>query len=265
MTTLQRIETDVIVVGGGGAALAAAGSAAALGRDVILLEKNPQLGGSTAWSVGSVTATCTPHQIKQGIKDNPAHHLEDLRLFAGPLAHRDNFELARVLTDNTPEMFRWLLSTGLEFIGPLPEPPHRLPRMHNVLPNSRAFPYLLGRHCRKLGVDIRLDTRAERLITDGNTGRVCGVAASTPDGVTYEFIAKSARAARGTAPRRQGVHDFRQHGGGAISAVAQFCFNRALGGLRLSRRLPPHAAGYFSRRGHARRAGGEHERTALCV
>ncbi len=73
MTTLQRIETDVIVVG------AAAGGAAALGRDVILLEKNPQLGGSTAWSVGSVTATCTPHQIKQGIKDHPAHHLDDYR------------------------------------------------------------------------------------------------------------------------------------------------------------------------------------------
>ena len=189
MPAIQRTETDVIVVGGGGAALAAASAAAQLGREVILLEKNPQLGGTTAWSVGSVTATCTPHQLKQGIKDYPAHHLEDLRLFAGPLAHRDNFELARVLTDNTPEMFRWLLSTGLEFIGPLPEPPHRQQRMHNVLPNSRAFPYLLGRHCRRLGVDIRLNIRAERLITNG--ARVCGVAATTPDGTVCEFIARN--------------------------------------------------------------------------
>ena len=191
MPSIQRTETDVIVVGGGGAALAAASSAAALGRDVILLEKNPQLGGTTAWSVGSITATCTPHQIKQGIKDYPQHHLEDLKLFAGPLAHRDNFELARVLTDNTPEMFRWLLSTGLEFIGPLPEPPHRQPRMHNVLPNSHAFPYLLGRHCRRLGVDIRLNTRAERLIIDSNSGRVCGVAAAMPEGAICEFIARN--------------------------------------------------------------------------
>ncbi len=187
----MRRETDVIVIGGGGAALAAASSAASLGRDVILLEKAQQLGGSTAWSVGSVSATCTPHQLKQGIKDYPEHHLEDLKLFAGALAHRDNFELARVLTENTPEMFRWLLSTGLEFIGPSPEPPHRVPRMHNVLPNSKAFPYLLGRHCRKLGVDIRLNTRADRLITDSTNGRVCGVAASTPDGVTHEFIANN--------------------------------------------------------------------------
>ena len=191
MTAIQRTETDVIVVGGGGAGLAAASSAAALGREVILLEKNSQPGGSTAWSVGSVSATCTPHQQKKGIKDCPEHHLEDLRLFSGPLAHRDNFELARVLTDNTPEMFHWLLSTGLEFIGPLPEPPHRVPRMHNVLPNSKAFPYLLGRHCRKLGADIRLNTRAERLILDSTSGRVCGVAATLPGGTTCEFIARN--------------------------------------------------------------------------
>ncbi len=97
-------------------------AAAELGRHVILLEKNPALGGSTAWSVGSVSATCTPHQIAKGIKDSPVHHLEDLERFSGELAWRDNFVLGRVLTDNSPEMFRWLLSTGLVFVGPLPEP-----------------------------------------------------------------------------------------------------------------------------------------------
>ena len=62
---------DVIVVGGGGAGLAAAAEAARLGRSVILLEKNPQTGGSTSWSVGSVTATNTPHQKRAGIQDSP--------------------------------------------------------------------------------------------------------------------------------------------------------------------------------------------------
>ena len=87
----MRHEADVVVVGGGGAALAAASSARSAGAEVILLEKNPQLGGSTAWSVGSVTATQTPHQKKAGITDNPQDHLEDLRLFsrALKLEHRD--------------------------------------------------------------------------------------------------------------------------------------------------------------------------------
>ena len=181
-------EYDVVVVGGGGAGLAAASEAARLGRRVVLLEKNPDLGGTTAWSVGSVSATCTPHQIRKGIKDCPEHHLEDLKLFSGELVDRDNFILARVLTENTPEMFRWLLSTGLEFVGPFPEPPHRQPRMHNILPNSRAFPYLLGRHCRRLGVDIRLNTRADRLIADA--GRITGVAVTLPDGRRHDFMAQ---------------------------------------------------------------------------
>jgi fumarate reductase flavoprotein subunit len=37
-------DCDVVVVGGGGAGLAAAAEAAALGLQVVLLEKNPQLG-----------------------------------------------------------------------------------------------------------------------------------------------------------------------------------------------------------------------------
>ena len=39
---------------------------------------------------------------------------------------------------------------------------------------------LLGRHCRKLGVDIRLNTRADRLIA--YPGRIIGVVATPPDG-----------------------------------------------------------------------------------
>lgn len=179
---------DVVVVGGGGAGLAAASAAAEAGRRVILLEKNPALGGTTAWSVGSITATCTPHQIAGGIQDNPADHLEDLKLFSGELAGRDNFALGRVLTENSPEMFRWLLSTGLVFVGPFPEPPHRRPRMHNILPNSKAFPYILGRHCRRLGVDIRLNTAADRLLVAD--GRVTGVSAMLPDGRRHDFLAQ---------------------------------------------------------------------------
>jgi succinate dehydrogenase/fumarate reductase flavoprotein subunit len=189
----MRHEADVVVVGGGGAALAAASSARSAGAEVILLEKNPQLGGSTAWSVGSVTATQTPHQKKAGITDNPQDHLEDLRLFsrALKLEHRDNFELGRLLCDHSPAMFEWLLSTGLEFVGPFPEPPHRVARMHNVLPNSRAFPWLLGRHCRKQGVDIHLNTEAQRLILDkSNGGRALGVVAREADGSNTEYIAR---------------------------------------------------------------------------
>jgi succinate dehydrogenase/fumarate reductase flavoprotein subunit len=181
-----RKVTDVVVVGGGGAGLAAASEAARVGRNVILLEKDAVLGGSTAWSVGSISATCTPHQLRRGIIDSPGEHFEDLEKLAGANANRDNRELRRVLVDNTNEMFEWLCSTGLVFVGPNLEPPHRYPRMHNVLPNSRAFPARLGRYCRKLGVDIRLCTKATALIRDGE--RVIGVKTRGPAGSASEII-----------------------------------------------------------------------------
>jgi len=171
---------DVVVVGGGGAGLAAASMAASLGRRVVLLEKQQALGGTTAYSVGSVSATSTPHQLRAGILDNPADHWEDLRLFAGSEVSRDNAELGRVLTDGAPEMFRWLLSAGLEFIGPMPEAPHRRPRMHNVVPNSRAYPYHLGRLCERQGVRVVTSERAERIVCE--QGRAVAVESTSPRG-----------------------------------------------------------------------------------
>ena len=164
---------DVVVVGGGGSGLAAAIEARTAGAQVVLLEKNEKLGGSTAWSIGSITATGTPHQARHGIRDDPRDHYADMPLFAGALAGRDNDALRRILCDEVPDAFRWLLALGVRFYGPMPEPPHRQPRMHNVLPNSLSYIYHLGRQARRLGVDIRRGARAAALLT--RQGRVCGV------------------------------------------------------------------------------------------
>ena len=179
-----------MVVGGGGAGLAAASEAARLGRSVVLLEKNAEPGGSTSWSVGSISATNTPHQRRAGIKDTPDEHFEDMARHAGALASRDNVALRRILVDHTNEMLEWLMRLGVVFVGPMPEPPHRYNRMHNVVPNSRSFAYHLTRYCRRLGVDIRVNTAAQKLLAEGE--RVTGVEATDAAGRPHQFFARGA-------------------------------------------------------------------------
>lgn len=176
MSDLASIEHyDVVVVGAGGAGLAAAIEARAAGARVLLLEKNERPGGSTAWSIGSISASQTPHQRKRGIADTPADHWADMPGFAGDLDARDNAALRRVLCDEIPSTFQWLLDSGIRFMGPMPEPPHRQPRMHNVLPNSRSFIYHLTRRAQRAGVTLCCGARVQRLLVED--GRVTGVEA----------------------------------------------------------------------------------------
>ena len=183
----KMLEFDVVVVGGGGAGLAAAIEARATGASVVLLEKNESLGGSTAWSIGSITSTGTPHQKKQGIVDSPEDHWADMPGFAGDLDPRDNPELRRILCQEIPDAFAWLLDSGVRFMGPMPEPPHRQPRMHNVLPNSRSFIYHLSRRAKQAGVEIRTSVRVTRLLEDA--GRVVGVEVQS-NGVSSQYKAR---------------------------------------------------------------------------
>lgn len=177
----EELSYDVVVIGGGGAGLAAAIEAREGGASVLLIEKNPALGGSTAWSIGSVTSSGTPHQKKRGIVDSAADHWADMPGFAGDLDARDNAELRRILCDEIPSTFQWLLDSGVRFMGPMPEPPHRQPRMHNVLPNSRSFIYHLGRRARRAGVEIRTGLRVTALLQE--EGRVTGVDAEGEGGL----------------------------------------------------------------------------------
>ncbi|HTH95805.1 MAG TPA: FAD-dependent oxidoreductase [Stellaceae bacterium] len=179
-TTIRQVWSEVLVVGGGGSGLAAAIEAASLGRSVNLLEKNAKLGGSTGRSVGSVTVSNSPHQLRDGVHDCPEHHLEDLGKINAKLNLPTNVELSRLLVENVTDTFRWLLDSGVEFFGPLPEPPHRKPRLHQVLPNSRAFIYHLGKRARKLGVGIHTNIRAREAIVEN--GAVVGMRCDTDDG-----------------------------------------------------------------------------------
>jgi succinate dehydrogenase/fumarate reductase flavoprotein subunit len=173
---VRRTETwDTIVVGGGAAGLAAAITAATPNGRVLLLEKCLSLGGSTALAIGSVTASGSRLQKTAEIEDSTQDFFEDVGRAIGELgfAGRDNEELRRVLVHEAGASVKWLESLGASFLGPFPEDCHRVPRMHNILPNAWSYIALLRRAARKSGVEIRTESPVIGLMTSGD--KVIGV------------------------------------------------------------------------------------------
>ncbi|NYV74871.1 FAD-dependent oxidoreductase [Streptomyces sp. UH6] len=168
---------DVLIVGAGGSGMAAAISAASSGASVVVLEKCPDVGGSTALSVGSFTAANTSYQFRARVNDSIDLFVEDMKTANGPFEARENQSLRRILAENAGPTVEWLSSLGVQFLGPTPEPPYEKPRMHNVLPNSRAYRDALLRECRRLGVEIRTSMRVDELLRNAD-GEIIGAAAN---------------------------------------------------------------------------------------
>ncbi|MCG2623372.1 FAD-dependent oxidoreductase [Arthrobacter sp. I2-34] len=172
---------DVLVIGGGGSGMSAAISAATSGASVILLEKCAKVGGSTALSVGSFTASNTSYQYRAGVNDSIELFIEDMKVANGEREELENQELRRVLAENAGPTIEWLSSIGVQFLGPTPEPPYEKPRMHNIIPNSRAYADALLRECRKRGVQVLTDMRVEQLLRNA-AGEIIG---ASVNGMNY--------------------------------------------------------------------------------
>ena len=181
---------DVVVVGGGGTGLMAALAAAKQGATVLVLEKAPQLGGTTTMSVGTVAASGTRLQRESGIDDHPDAHFDDMALFKPEQANCDHLSLRRLLVDHAPETIALLEDCGVVFMGPLPEPPHRVPRLHAIIPHSRGFIDHLARACVTHGVTFKTQMQVVKLREEA--GRVSGVLAKDRQGMAHEIGARRA-------------------------------------------------------------------------
>lgn len=165
---------DVIIVGGGGSGLAAGVSVAERGLKVLLLEKNAQLGGTTGIAIGSFTSNRTSLQQKTGIEDSLENHETDAAQFApAEIEARNAKEMRAWFLSRSAETFEWLTKMGLSFHGPSPEPPNRVPRMHNVIPNAKAYINTLSNRFRQLGGEIQYEARVNQLLKEN--GQVNGV------------------------------------------------------------------------------------------
>ena len=112
---------DVVIVGTGGAALTAATLAHDGGAEVLIVEKMPMLGGTTAVSGGGVWLPNNHIMKEAGVDDSREEALAYVRRVCG--GREPDPELLEVFVDTAPEALRYLVdNTPLSVhIQPLPD------------------------------------------------------------------------------------------------------------------------------------------------
>lgn len=102
---LDMQDCDILVAGSGAAAFATALTAAHFGAKVMMVEKEPEFGGTTAYSAGVIWIPNSSHAIAAGVKDSKEAAFDYLRSKIGN--HIDTAKVDAFL-DTGPEMLDFL-------------------------------------------------------------------------------------------------------------------------------------------------------------
>ena len=172
MTQWTR-ETDVIVIGGGLAGHCAALEAAATGADVLLMEKQSQIGGSSVLSGGFFAFAGTNMQKAAGIEDSNERLLADLRIAGGG---ENDERLLNVYVEHQLATYEWLKSIGVKFRAVELSSAQSVPRTHPLNPQA-LIGHLRAMADKNARITMLLEAPALRLVQDEPGGRVTGAKA----------------------------------------------------------------------------------------
>jgi fumarate reductase flavoprotein subunit len=156
--------TDVLVIGAGLAGFCASLEALAAGRAVVLLEKQPEVGGSTVLSGGAMAFAGTEGQAEAGIEDSDDRLREDL-LRVGE--RRNDPALVEAYVEAQLDTWRWLRGHGVRFTSVQLGGGQSVPRSNRVDPRqmiSALAECAGGNSC----FTLRVGTPARRLIREGD-------------------------------------------------------------------------------------------------
>ena len=192
---VEDIETDVVVIGAGGAGMSAAIEAAEAGKDVVVLERMPIIGGNTNRATGGMNASETSIQEEKDIEDSNEVYYQD-SLDGG---HGINDpDLLRTMVEHSAESLDLVNELGAELNDVSFSGGATNSRIHKPLDGSAVGPIIvrvLAERLDALNVPIHLESEAVALIEED--GRVTGVEVVTPEGETFTVTAKAVVIATG--------------------------------------------------------------------
>ena len=201
----ETVECDFVVVGSGMAGFSAAIMAKQEGVDnVIMLEKNSDVGGSTLFAEG-VFGNGSRMQIEAGYDKYDSKEIlqEELDWCHNVM----NSAIFRDYLEGSAEYIDWLLDLGVEFDTLLDCGTGRFCMHHYVGGNgTSAIQTMKAIAENEYGMDIRTSTRATALIIDEDGG-VSGVQAESDDGTIIDFKAPTVVLATGGVASSEEIMD----------------------------------------------------------
>jgi fumarate reductase flavoprotein subunit len=165
-------DVAVAIIGSGLAGLAAANAAIDEGcEEIMVIDAEPVVGGSSRLSGGIVMGAGTRYQRELGIHDDPQDLFREYMAWTG---WQVDAGIVRELCLRSGSTIDWLGELGVPFTGKLVVGgDEAVPRSHLVRGGGQAIIDTLVKRCREHGVDIAPCRRVDRLLVED--GRVCGV------------------------------------------------------------------------------------------
>ena len=188
----ETIDVDVVIIGAGGAGMVAGITAAEAGKNVLIVEKAPIVGGNTSRATGGMNAAGTHYQKEQGIEDSVELFIEDTMKGGHDL---NDPELVKTLAENSANAIDWLDSIGAELKDVGKAGGASVNRSHRPVNDEGKIlsvgSYLVSKFeetCKSAGVKIMLDTEATEIIM--KDGAAVGIKAKSVD-TNYTINAKA--------------------------------------------------------------------------
>lgn len=176
----KTITTDIVVVGAGSSGLAAAVQAAEKGAKVVLLEKNPFVGGNSQHAEGLFAV----ESEYQRLRSDPQTREDAFRGYLERHQYEVDPSLVRDFIYGSAENIEWLHKHDINF-RVVRMTPWEEATWHEILEykgsiHGSALVKALKDHADKLGVKTMLSTPAKALIAN-DKGAIVGVVAHSED------------------------------------------------------------------------------------